>query len=156
MRLPAFWSPEWIRMYCSRLPAHFAYSVYKCFTVLKLTGVCSRCNYVSSQPLCKACLLLEGLNRGLPKYVTFKPLTFLKNSFMLHVSGFYYYRCLRGDCIYGIRSILCSPVLLHVNCFKGMKIQEIQMWNSATRDISDFLCLGSISSEIICNGRLNM
>lgn len=28
---------------------------------------CDRCNYVSSQKLCKACTLLEGLNRGLPK-----------------------------------------------------------------------------------------
>nr|XP_022918294.1 cytoplasmic tRNA 2-thiolation protein 1 [Onthophagus taurus] len=28
---------------------------------------CERCNYVSSQPLCKACVLLEGLNKGLPR-----------------------------------------------------------------------------------------
>ncbi|XP_034239898.1 cytoplasmic tRNA 2-thiolation protein 1 [Thrips palmi] len=28
---------------------------------------CSRCGSVSSQELCKACVLLEGLNRGLPK-----------------------------------------------------------------------------------------
>ncbi len=30
-------------------------------------GLCSRCGYISSQELCKACILLEGLNRGLPK-----------------------------------------------------------------------------------------
>eukprot|EP01137_Pigoraptor_chileana_P012434 Opistho-2@64813 len=30
-------------------------------------GVCTRCGYISSQALCKACVLLEGLNRGLPK-----------------------------------------------------------------------------------------
>lgn len=30
-------------------------------------GVCSRCGLVSSQQPCKACALLEGLNRGLPK-----------------------------------------------------------------------------------------
>ncbi|RKP36465.1 hypothetical protein BJ085DRAFT_42277 [Dimargaris cristalligena] len=30
-------------------------------------GFCSRCGYISSNPLCKACVLLEGLNRGLPK-----------------------------------------------------------------------------------------
>ena len=30
-------------------------------------GSCVRCGYMSSQTLCKACLLLEGLNRGLPK-----------------------------------------------------------------------------------------
>ncbi|XP_028598548.2 cytoplasmic tRNA 2-thiolation protein 1 [Podarcis muralis] len=30
-------------------------------------GTCQRCGYLSSQPLCKACLLLEGLNRGLPR-----------------------------------------------------------------------------------------
>ncbi|CAG4907306.1 unnamed protein product [Colias eurytheme] len=29
--------------------------------------VCSRCNFVSSQEVCKACVLLEGLNKGLPK-----------------------------------------------------------------------------------------
>lgn len=28
---------------------------------------CKRCNFVASQELCKACVLLEGLNRGLPK-----------------------------------------------------------------------------------------
>lgn len=30
-------------------------------------GKCERCGYVASNALCKACLLLEGLNRGLPK-----------------------------------------------------------------------------------------
>ena len=30
-------------------------------------GTCSRCGYISSQKLCKACILLEGLNRGLPR-----------------------------------------------------------------------------------------
>ncbi|CAG0892334.1 unnamed protein product [Darwinula stevensoni] len=29
--------------------------------------LCSRCKYISSQELCKACVLLEGLNKGLPK-----------------------------------------------------------------------------------------
>lgn len=29
--------------------------------------VCTRCNFVSSQAVCKACVLLEGLNKGLPK-----------------------------------------------------------------------------------------
>lgn len=29
--------------------------------------VCSRCKFISSQEICKACMLLEGLNRGLPK-----------------------------------------------------------------------------------------
>lgn len=28
---------------------------------------CRRCGFVASQELCKACVLLEGLNRGLPK-----------------------------------------------------------------------------------------
>ncbi|CAI5485245.1 unnamed protein product [Closterium sp. Naga37s-1] len=28
---------------------------------------CDRCGYISSQELCKACVLLEGLNRGLPR-----------------------------------------------------------------------------------------
>ncbi|XP_050295349.1 cytoplasmic tRNA 2-thiolation protein 1 [Anthonomus grandis grandis] len=28
---------------------------------------CTRCNYVSSQDVCKACILLEGLNKGLPR-----------------------------------------------------------------------------------------
>ncbi|KAM3829845.1 cytoplasmic tRNA 2-thiolation protein 1 [Vipera latastei] len=34
---------------------------------LPVQGTCRRCGYFSSQPLCKACVLLEGLNRGLPK-----------------------------------------------------------------------------------------
>ena len=28
---------------------------------------CARCGYISSMEVCKACLLLEGLNKGLPK-----------------------------------------------------------------------------------------
>ncbi|XP_067634035.1 cytoplasmic tRNA 2-thiolation protein 1 [Eurosta solidaginis] len=37
-------------------------------TVKKPTrGTCERCGFMSSQQPCKACLLLEGLNRGLPK-----------------------------------------------------------------------------------------
>lgn len=28
---------------------------------------CTRCGYVSSQSVCKACVLLEGLNKGLPR-----------------------------------------------------------------------------------------
>nr|XP_033800402.1 cytoplasmic tRNA 2-thiolation protein 1 isoform X2 [Geotrypetes seraphini] len=34
---------------------------------MPVQGNCSRCGYISSQALCKACVLLEGLNRGLPK-----------------------------------------------------------------------------------------
>ncbi|CAM6129748.1 unnamed protein product [Calypogeia fissa] len=30
-------------------------------------GVCKRCGYISSQEWCKACVLLDGLNRGLPQ-----------------------------------------------------------------------------------------
>ena len=30
-------------------------------------GNCTRCGYISSMEVCKACLLLEGLNKGLPK-----------------------------------------------------------------------------------------
>ncbi|CAG8785554.1 19447_t:CDS:1, partial [Racocetra fulgida] len=33
---------------------------------LPIQGVCKRCGYMSSNELCKACMLLEGLNRGLP------------------------------------------------------------------------------------------
>ncbi|KAJ3225865.1 cytosolic thiouridylase subunit Ctu1 [Clydaea vesicula] len=36
-------------------------------TNVTVPGVCNRCGYMSSRDLCKACLLLEGLNRGLPK-----------------------------------------------------------------------------------------
>lgn len=28
---------------------------------------CDRCGYISSNKVCKACILLEGLNKGLPK-----------------------------------------------------------------------------------------
>ncbi|CAG8515304.1 7317_t:CDS:2 [Diversispora eburnea] len=34
---------------------------------LPIQGVCKRCGYMSSNEFCKACVLLEGLNRGLPK-----------------------------------------------------------------------------------------
>lgn len=34
---------------------------------MPVRGVCTRCGYISSQQLCKACVLLEGLNRGLPR-----------------------------------------------------------------------------------------
>ncbi|EFJ25043.1 hypothetical protein SELMODRAFT_100488 [Selaginella moellendorffii] len=34
---------------------------------MPVQGVCSRCGYISSQKLCKACVLLDGLNRGLPR-----------------------------------------------------------------------------------------
>jgi len=30
-------------------------------------GTCQRCGYISSQPACKACVLLEGLNKGKPR-----------------------------------------------------------------------------------------
>lgn len=30
-------------------------------------GICERCSYISSQNICKACVMLEGLNKGLPK-----------------------------------------------------------------------------------------
>lgn len=30
-------------------------------------GICQRCGYISSMDICKACRLLEGLNKGLPK-----------------------------------------------------------------------------------------
>ncbi|XP_063821482.1 cytoplasmic tRNA 2-thiolation protein 1 [Ostrinia nubilalis] len=30
-------------------------------------GICVRCKFVSSQEVCKACVLLEGLNKGLPR-----------------------------------------------------------------------------------------
>ena len=30
-------------------------------------GYCNRCGYISSQNICKACVLLQGLNSGLPK-----------------------------------------------------------------------------------------
>lgn len=34
---------------------------------MPVQGKCLRCGYISSQELCKACILLEGLNRGLPR-----------------------------------------------------------------------------------------
>ncbi|KAL3320161.1 cytosolic thiouridylase subunit Ctu1 [Cichlidogyrus casuarinus] len=36
---------------------------------LPTEGKCERCQFVASQRLCQACLLLEGLNRGMPKVV---------------------------------------------------------------------------------------
>ena len=34
---------------------------------MPVQGTCTRCGYMASQDLCKACVLLEGLNRGLPR-----------------------------------------------------------------------------------------
>ena len=34
---------------------------------MPVQGTCTRCGYMASQELCKACILLEGLNRGLPR-----------------------------------------------------------------------------------------
>lgn len=34
---------------------------------MPVAGHCTRCGYISSQALCKACVLLEGLNRGLAR-----------------------------------------------------------------------------------------
>ncbi|XP_074643196.1 cytoplasmic tRNA 2-thiolation protein 1-like [Tubulanus polymorphus] len=34
---------------------------------MPVQGRCTRCGYISSQSVCKACVLLEGLNKGLPK-----------------------------------------------------------------------------------------
>nr|CAD7462770.1 unnamed protein product [Timema tahoe] len=34
---------------------------------LAVRGKCPRCGFLTSQPVCKACTLLEGLNRGLPR-----------------------------------------------------------------------------------------
>lgn len=40
---------------------------FKATTKKPTRGTCNRCGFVSSQQPCKACVLLEGLNRGLPK-----------------------------------------------------------------------------------------
>ncbi|XP_023239494.1 cytoplasmic tRNA 2-thiolation protein 1-like [Centruroides sculpturatus] len=32
-----------------------------------ILGICKCCGYISSQEICKACVMLEGLNKGLPK-----------------------------------------------------------------------------------------
>ena len=34
---------------------------------MPVQGICERCGYISSMNICKACNLLEGLNKGLPK-----------------------------------------------------------------------------------------
>ncbi|KAG1658678.1 Cytoplasmic tRNA 2-thiolation protein 1 [Nymphon striatum] len=36
-------------------------------TKMPTQGVCKQCGYISSQDICKACVLLEGLNKGLPR-----------------------------------------------------------------------------------------
>ena len=36
-------------------------------TAAQKLGQCSRCGYISSQPICKACVLLEGLNKNRPR-----------------------------------------------------------------------------------------
>jgi len=34
---------------------------------MPIQGICSRCKYISSQELCKACVMLDGLNKGMPR-----------------------------------------------------------------------------------------
>lgn len=34
---------------------------------MPVQGTCDRCGYISSNPICKACVMLEGLNKGLPR-----------------------------------------------------------------------------------------
>ena len=34
---------------------------------MRKPGTCTKCGYLSSQSVCKACLLLEGLNKGMPQ-----------------------------------------------------------------------------------------
>ncbi|XP_041354098.1 cytoplasmic tRNA 2-thiolation protein 1-like [Gigantopelta aegis] len=34
---------------------------------MPVQGTCTRCGYLSSNPVCKACVLLEGLNKGRPR-----------------------------------------------------------------------------------------
>lgn len=36
-------------------------------TEMRKPGTCTQCGYLSSQSVCKACLLLEGLNKGMPQ-----------------------------------------------------------------------------------------
>ena len=36
-------------------------------TTRQTMGQCKRCGYLSSQEICKACILLEGLNKNRPK-----------------------------------------------------------------------------------------
>jgi len=36
-------------------------------TEMRKPGTCTKCGYLSSQSVCKACLLLEGLNKGMPQ-----------------------------------------------------------------------------------------
>ncbi|KAI0515601.1 hypothetical protein KFK09_008266 [Dendrobium nobile] len=50
-------------------------------------GTCERCGYISSQKLCKACVLLEGLNRGLPKLGISRTREAINGSERLHKTG---------------------------------------------------------------------
>lgn len=34
---------------------------------MPVQGKCTKCGYISSQELCKACILLQGLNKGRPR-----------------------------------------------------------------------------------------
>ncbi|XP_064615086.1 cytoplasmic tRNA 2-thiolation protein 1-like isoform X2 [Liolophura sinensis] len=40
---------------------------------MPVQGTCKSCGYISSNPVCKACVLLEGLNKGLPRLGIGKP-----------------------------------------------------------------------------------
>ncbi len=49
--------------------------------------VCARCGYISSMEVCKACVMLEGLNRGLPRLGVGKSSATLKAFGRLKITG---------------------------------------------------------------------
>ena len=59
----------------SLIAAHGSYPVFEgdlCLTdwvplSLSVSATCTRCGYISSNELCKACVMLEGLNKGRPR-----------------------------------------------------------------------------------------
>lgn len=57
-----------------------------CFYVINSSGLCTKCGYISSQTLCKACVMLEGLNRGLPKWVYYLLFVFWRSNYVEVVS----------------------------------------------------------------------
>jgi hypothetical protein len=55
-------------------------------------GTCDRCGYISSQGLCKACVMLEGLNKGKTQLHKYFISHYIANRISNSISSVLYFR----------------------------------------------------------------
>jgi len=56
-----------------RSAEHFSVKFDESGPVKQVLGKCTRCGYISSNKLCKACIMLDGLNKGRPRVTLQQP-----------------------------------------------------------------------------------